>query len=96
MVNDLVERQGIPVFDNIDTALECATKAIKHSILLEDLTLKDGAKPVRHADLQIGERIGQYNLPRGKLLSKVGNFPELFLNFREIHVFPFKLIKLLM
>ena len=55
-----MERQGIPVFDNIDTALECATKAIKHNILLEDLTLKDGAKPVRHADLQIGERIGEY------------------------------------
>ena len=26
VVNDLVERQGIPVFDSIDVALECATK----------------------------------------------------------------------
>ena len=26
VVNDLVERQGIPVFDLIDVALECATK----------------------------------------------------------------------
>ena len=57
VVNDLVERQGIPVFDNIDTALECATKSIKNNVQLEDLSLKDGAKPVRYADLQIGERI---------------------------------------
>ena len=36
VVNDLVERQGIPVFDLIDVALECATKvstpARTHSI----------------------------------------------------------------
>ena len=57
VVNDLVERQGIPVFDNIDTALECATKSIKNNVQLEDLSIKDGAKPVRHANLQIGERI---------------------------------------
>ena len=34
VVNDLVERQGIPVFDSIDVALECATKVSPHSIQL--------------------------------------------------------------
>jgi hypothetical protein len=57
VVNDLVERQGMPVFDTIDVALECATKVIKQGLAIEDLGLKDGARPVQHADLQIGDRI---------------------------------------
>lgn len=57
VVNDLVERQGIPVFDSIDVALECATKVIKQGLALEDLGLKDGARPVQHADLQIGDKL---------------------------------------
>ena len=57
VVNDVVERSGIPVFENIDTALECAAKAIKQNLPLDQLTLMDGAKPVRHADLLVGERI---------------------------------------
>jgi len=57
VVNDLVERQGIPVFDLMDVALECATKVIKQGLALEDLGLKDGARPVQHADLQIGDKL---------------------------------------
>ena len=57
VVNDLVERNGIPVFDNIQVALECATKVVKEDIKLEDLSLQDGARPVLHADLQIGDKL---------------------------------------
>lgn len=57
VVNDLVERQGIPVFDQMDVALQCATKVIKEGLEIQELTLKDGARPVMHADLQIGDRL---------------------------------------
>jgi len=57
VVNDLVERQGIPVFDSIDIALECATRVIKEGLALEDLGLRDGARPVQHAELQIGDKL---------------------------------------
>jgi len=57
VVNDLVERQGTPVFDSIEVALDCATKVIKQDISLENLGLVDGARPVQHADLQIGDRL---------------------------------------
>ena len=57
VVNDLVERQGIPVFDNIQIALDCATKVIKENIQLEDLSLQDGARPVLHADLLVGDKL---------------------------------------
>jgi len=57
VVNDLVERQGIPVFDSIDVALECATKVIKQGLAVEDLGLLDGARPVQHAQLQIGDKL---------------------------------------
>lgn len=57
VVYDLVERQGIPVFDNLAVALQCATKVIKDSIKPEDLSLQDGAKPVIHADMLIGDKL---------------------------------------
>ncbi len=57
VVNDLVERQGIPVFDSIEVALECATKVIKQDLDLEELSIGDGARPVQHADFQIGDRL---------------------------------------
>lgn len=57
VVNDLVERQGIPVFDSMDVALECATKVIKQGLQPEQLGLRDGARPVQHADMQIGDRL---------------------------------------
>ena len=57
VVNDLVERKGIPVFDNIQVALECATKVIKEDVKLEDLSLQDGARPVLHSDLLIGDKL---------------------------------------
>ena len=57
LVYDLVERQGIPVFDNLNVALECATKVIKAGIKPEDLKLGDGAEPVQHADMLIGDKL---------------------------------------
>ena len=38
VVNDLVERQGIPVFDSIDVALECATKVSQGLLYIWMLT----------------------------------------------------------
>ena len=39
VVNDLVERQGIPVFDLMDVALECATKVHSDEKITALLTL---------------------------------------------------------
>ena len=57
MVHDLVERQGIPIFSSMEVALDCATKIIKEGVAPEDLSTQDGANPVKHADLQIGDSL---------------------------------------
>ena len=40
-LTDLVERQGIPVFDSIDTALQCTAKLVKAVNLLVLLAAAD-------------------------------------------------------
>jgi len=57
MVQDLIERQGIPVFNNINVALNCTTKVIKENLNIEELGLKDQAQPVRLAHIQIGDKL---------------------------------------
>jgi hypothetical protein len=56
-LHDLIERQGIPVFDSLDVALSCTTKLIKENLGVEELGLKDCAQPVKHAHLQVGDKI---------------------------------------
>ena len=56
-LHDLIERQGIPVFDSLDVALSCTTKLIRENLGVEDLGLKDCAQPVKHAHLQVGDKI---------------------------------------
>ena len=56
-LHDLIERQGIPVFDSLDVALKCTTKVIRENLGVEDLGLKDFAQPVKHAQLQVGDKI---------------------------------------
>lgn len=54
---DLIERQGIPVFTNIDVALNCTSKVLKENLSIEELGLKDQAQPVRLAHIQIGDKL---------------------------------------
>jgi len=56
-VQDLIERQGIPVFSNIKVALACTTKVLKENLSIEELGLKDHAQPVRLAHIQIGDKL---------------------------------------
>ena len=57
MVHDLIERQGIPVFNNINVALNCTSKVLKENLSIEELGLKDQAQPVRLAHIQIGDKL---------------------------------------
>jgi len=56
-VQDLIERQSIPVFNNIKVALACTTKVLKENLSIEELGLKDQAQPVRLAHIQIGDKL---------------------------------------
>jgi len=56
-VQDLIERQGIPVFNNIKVALDCTAKVLKENLPIEELSLKDQAQPVRLAHIQIGDKL---------------------------------------
>lgn len=50
-----VERQGSPVFNNIESAMSCVAKVIKQKVAIEDLGLKDNVQPVKLAHIQIGD-----------------------------------------
>ncbi|XP_077986085.1 uncharacterized protein LOC144440573 [Glandiceps talaboti] len=54
---DLVERKGLPVFEDIPTALSCAAKVLKEGVKIEDLTPSDGAHPVKHPNGRPGDRL---------------------------------------
>ncbi|XP_019621186.1 PREDICTED: uncharacterized protein LOC109467612 [Branchiostoma belcheri] len=54
---DLVERQDIPVFDDLHTAVHCAAKVLRMGISVKDLTKTDGAQPVQNAHICVGESI---------------------------------------
>lgn len=56
---DLVERMGIPVFNNIDIALKCTCKAIQQNTRVIDLTLDDGAQPVKHPHVRVADKLLQ-------------------------------------
>ena len=61
-VQDLIERQGIPVFNNIHVALHCTTKVLQENLSIEELGLKDQAQPVRLAHIQIGDKGDNSNI----------------------------------
>lgn len=56
-LQDLVERQGIPVFDNINHAVQCTATILQKNIKPQDLTIQDAAHPVKMAYLQIGDKL---------------------------------------
>lgn len=57
-LQDIVERQGIPVFRNIPQALNCAVAVLRENIRPQDLALHhDATHPVKMAYLHIGEKL---------------------------------------
>lgn len=56
-VQDLIERQGIPVFSRLEVALSCTSKVLKENLGIEELGLKDDAQPVRLAHIHIGDKL---------------------------------------
>lgn len=57
ILQDIVERQGIPVFDNITVALECTAKILREGLNVEDLNLDDFVQPVKFAHVQLGDTL---------------------------------------
>lgn len=57
IVQDLVERQGIPVFSDIHMALQCTARMLREGISPQDLGLADHAQPVRMAHIQLGDKL---------------------------------------
>nr|CAD7428197.1 unnamed protein product [Timema monikensis] len=57
MLQDLVERQGIPVFENIPSALSCTAKVLRDNIGVHELGLKDFAQPVKMAHVPLGDKL---------------------------------------
>ena len=57
-VHDLVERRELPVFDDLDVALSCLRKVLKDDgVTIENLSLSEGAQPVKLAHLQVGDKL---------------------------------------
>ncbi|XP_033098501.1 uncharacterized protein LOC117102335 isoform X2 [Anneissia japonica] len=54
---DLVQRQCLPIFDDIETAVHCAAKVINQGIPISALDLKDGAQPVRYPNVRVGQKL---------------------------------------
>ncbi|GFG38849.1 hypothetical protein Cfor_02156, partial [Coptotermes formosanus] len=57
MLQDLVERQGIPVFESVPVALNCTAKVLRENISVQELGLKDFAQPVKMAHVQLGDKL---------------------------------------
>uniref|UniRef100_A0A1B6BZG1 EF-hand domain-containing protein n=2 Tax=Clastoptera arizonana TaxID=38151 RepID=A0A1B6BZG1_9HEMI len=57
MLQDLVERQGIPVFNNIPIAINCTAKVLREKLTVQDLTVTDMAQPVKMGHLQVGDKL---------------------------------------
>ncbi|XP_041481634.1 uncharacterized protein LOC121428834 isoform X2 [Lytechinus variegatus] len=54
---DLVERQCLPIFDDLETALHCTAKVLNQGVSIPELGLSDGAQPVKYPDVRIGLRL---------------------------------------
>ncbi|KAJ9600897.1 hypothetical protein L9F63_000940, partial [Diploptera punctata] len=59
MLQDLVERQGIPVFESVPIALSCTAKVLRENISVQELGLKDFAQPVKMAHVQLSLRLSK-------------------------------------
>ncbi|ESP04906.1 hypothetical protein LOTGIDRAFT_229984 [Lottia gigantea] len=54
---DLVERNSIPVFSDVHSALNCVVTCLHQGIRVQDLQLQHGASPVRYGHLEVGESL---------------------------------------
>ncbi|XP_076454700.1 uncharacterized protein LOC143289567 [Babylonia areolata] len=52
---DLIERNGIPVFSDMTSTLNCCVLNLTQGIRVQDLTLKQGAQPIKHGYCLVGE-----------------------------------------
>jgi len=52
-----VERQGIPIFDQVPVALACVARLLRENINPQDLSREDNATPVRMAHVQLGDKL---------------------------------------
>lgn len=55
-VQDLVERRGIPVFSQLDHALQCTAKILREDLWPQQLGVADHVTPVRFPHLQLGDK----------------------------------------
>ena len=54
---DIVERNGIPIFSCLDKALQCTAIHFKQRIKVQDLSLENGAQPVKYGHVLVGEAL---------------------------------------
>ncbi|BFZ19962.1 hypothetical protein BsWGS_23001 [Bradybaena similaris] len=54
---DIIERNGIPVFQDLESALGCAAIHLKQGVKVQDLTVSQGALPVKHGHVLVGEAL---------------------------------------
>ncbi|VDI68593.1 uncharacterized protein LOC143063809 isoform X1 [Mytilus galloprovincialis] len=59
ILEDLVERNSVPVFTDIDTALKCTEIVLNQGLRVQDLDLQHGAQPVIHGHIPVGETLLQ-------------------------------------
>ncbi|CAG2246411.1 RAW [Mytilus edulis] len=57
ILEDLVERNSVPVFTDIDTALKCTEIVLNQGLRVQDLDLQHGAQPVIHGHIPVGETL---------------------------------------
>lgn len=57
VLQDMVERLGIPVFSNIRLALDCTAKILKERITVQELGLSDGISPLKNPHYPIGDKL---------------------------------------
>jgi hypothetical protein len=52
-----VERQGIPIFDQVPVALACVARILREGISPQELSREDNVTPVRMAHIQLGDKL---------------------------------------
>nr|CAH0111335.1 unnamed protein product [Daphnia galeata] len=57
VLQDMVERLGIPVFNNIRSALDCTAKILRERITVQELGLSDGINPLKYPHYPIGDKL---------------------------------------
>lgn len=80
ILTDLVERNSVPIFSKIEVALQCTKILLRKGITVQDLTLKDGAIPVKYGFLKLGEALLQLR----EAFNSVDNKSSGFLSSEDV------------